>query len=75
MPVGAEGVGIDHMGTGLHIFSLNLRHRVRIGDIPNLRQLAHRQSRRLKHGAHAAVQDCNAIGAHRYDSPFDRCNF
>ena len=50
-------------------------HLDQIGDIPDLRQLTHRQSRRLEHGAHAAVQNRKSIGFHRYDSPFDRYSF
>ena len=60
-PVGAKGIGIDHMAAGIKIGLLNLNNHIRMAYIPPLRQRTGRKSLLLQERAHTAIQICNIL--------------
>ena len=70
--VDAEGVGVQDTASGVHILSVDPGDRLRLRAVPQLRDLPDRQSRRLQHGSHSAVQNDQFTVFHSLFHPFDK---
>src|SRR4029077_7079848 len=60
-PVGAEGVGLDDVGTGADVLLVDFGDQVRLRDVERVEALVDEDALGIEHRAHRAVADEHAL--------------